>query len=620
MNHYEEETHIKQINYESWKKMFRLMKPYHRRLFWVTLLMLFSAAVDVILPLFQTYAIRNFITPGTTQGLWPFLGVYTATVAVQAVIVLIFSVSAMHIEMYFGRDLKRMTFEQLQKLSFSYYNKTPVGTMLTRVMSDTNRISMMVAWGLIDFAWALAYVAGTLGAMLFLSFRLAAPITLIVPLVVILTLWFQNRILDANRKVRRSNARLVGAFNEGITGAKTSKTLRMEGRNNADFNRLSARLFGDSKQAALLSAIFAPLVLLFGSTATAIVLWQGGILVVEQVMDFAILSVFISYSINLFEPVQQLARFFADFVAMQANVERVEGLLEAVPEVQDSAEVLEKYGDCFTPKRENFEPIKGDIAFENVFFHYSDATEEVLHNFSLEVPAGTMVAIVGETGAGKSTLVNLLCRFFEPTEGRILIDGVDYRERSQLWLHSNLGYVLQSPHLFSGSIADNIRYGKLDATDEEIRAAAELVAADRVAAAQADGYDFDVGEGGDRLSTGEKQLISFARAVIANPALFVLDEATSSIDTETEQLIQEAIERLLLGRTSFIIAHRLSTIRRADIILVIQEGEIVERGSHRELLRKKGVYYQLYTKQYTEEAIDDLFSAPSGDGHRTADS
>ncbi|NLT57894.1 MAG: ABC transporter ATP-binding protein [Clostridiales bacterium] len=590
------------------------MKPYHHRMLAVTALMLFSAAVDVVLPLFQTYAIRAFIEPGSLEGLWPFAALYVLVVVVQTVIVVAFARSAFTIEMCFGRDLKRMTFEKLQKLSFSYYNKTPVGTMLSRVLSDTDKISMMVAWGLIDFMWSLAYVAGILLAMLLLSVRLAAPILLIVPVMALLTLWFQRRILAVNRQVRRSNARIVGAFNEGITGAKTSKTLCMEDRNTEDFRRLSTRLFGNARQAALLGSVFAPLVLFFGSMATAIVLWQGGILVRENLMDFAVFSVFITYSISLFEPVQQLARIFADFVAMQANIERVEGLLEAEPDVQDRPDVIECYGDCFCPRREHFEPIVGDIAFEDVSFHYGEASEMVLHDFSLQVKAGTLVAVVGETGAGKSTLVNLLCRFFEPTSGRILIDGVDYRERSQLWLHSNLGYVLQSPHLFSGTIADNIRYGKLDATDEEVRRAAELVAADRVALRQEQGYDFDVGEGGDRLSTGEKQLISFARAVIADPAIFVLDEATSSIDTETEQLIQGAIERLLRGRTSFVIAHRLSTIRRADLILVMQDGRVVERGTHAQLLRKRGYYHQLYTEQYTEQAIEDTLSAPSGRG------
>ena len=276
-------------------------------------------------------------------------------------------------------------------------------------------------------------------------------------------------------------------------------------------------------------------------------------------------------------------------------------LLDQKPTVKDSPEVVEKYGDTFQPKKENWEPIRGDIEFQDVSFRYPDGKEDVLSHFNLKVPAGTTIAIVGETGAGKSTLVNLACRFFEPTEGRILIDGKDYRERSQLWLHSSIGYVLQSPHLFSGTIEDNIRYGRLDATEEEIREAARAVSADLVAEKLEKGYQTDVGEGGGRLSTGEKQLVSFARAILADPRIFVLDEATSSIDTQTEQLIQKATEKLLEGRTSFIIAHRLSTIRHADLILVVRDGKIIEQGKHEELLEKQGYYYHLCRQQFQEE-------------------
>lgn len=314
------------------------------------------------------------------------------------------------------------------------------------------------------------------------------------------------------------------------------------------------------------------------------------------------LSAFTSYAVGIFEPIQQLAANIANVISAQANIERVVGLLEQVPQVTDTPAIEEKYGDSFFPKEENWEPLKGDIEFQDVSFHYPDGEENVLDHFNLKIPAGTTVAIVGETGAGKSTLVNLACRFFEPTEGKILIDGKDYRERSQLWLHSNIGYVLQNPHLFSGTVMENIRYGKLTATDEEVIAAAKAVSADQVVDHLEDGYNSDVGEGGDKLSTGEKQLISFARAVLADPRIFVLDEATSSIDTQTEQLIQAATEQLLEGRTSFLIAHRLSTIRQADVILVVKDGRIVEQGKHLELLQKKGYYHDLYSKQFQEES------------------
>ena len=425
---------------------------------------------------------------------------------------------------------------------------------------------------------------------------------LIVPLIAILTAYFQNKILHWNRKTRRINSQITGAFNEGISGARTSKTLVIEEHNINDFKSLTADMRQASIKTQVLSAIYIPSIMFLSSVATALVLTRGGYLSMQGLMEIGTLSAFTSYAVGIFEPIQQIARILADIISAQANIERVCGLLEEVPVIQDTPDVVEKYGDNFVGKTENWEPIRGDIEFRDVTFRYPDGNENILEHFNLKIPAGTTVAIVGETGAGKSTLVNLACRFFEPTEGTILIDGRDYRERSQLWLHSNIGYVLQNPHLFSGTIKENIRYGRLDATDAEIEAAAKAVSADTVVKKLENGYDSDVGEGGDRLSTGEKQLISFARAVLADPAIFVLDEATSSIDTQTEQLIQNAIARLLQGRTSFLIAHRLSTIRHADVILVVKDGKIIERGSHEELLRKKGYYFSLYTKQFEKEA------------------
>jgi ATP-binding cassette subfamily B protein len=422
-----------------------------------------------------------------------------------------------------------------------------------------------------------------------------------IPLMALITGWFQPRILKYNRHVRQVNSRITGSFNEGINGARTSKTLVIENIKAGEFRDLSGEMYASSVKAATLGAVYMPIILFFGVIAVSLILVRGSDLVLANTLPFGTLSAMITYAIGIFEPVQNLARTFSDVIATQANIERVTGLLETEPKITDTPEVIEKYGDSFSPKRENWEPLDGHITFDDVTFMYPDGSENVLEHFNLDVPAGTTIAIVGETGAGKSTLVNLACRFFEPTVGRVLIDGRDYRERSQLWLHSNIGYVLQSPHLFSGNIRENIRYGKLDASDEDIMEAARLVSAHKVIAKLDKGLDTDVGEGGDRLSTGEKQLISFARAVLADPRIFVLDEATSSIDTETERLIQNAISNILQGRTSFLIAHRLSTIKMADMILVVRGGKIVEQGTHRELLRKGGYYRQLYTMQFENE-------------------
>ena len=476
-------------------------------------------------------------------------------------------------------------------------------------MSDTNKISAITAWDMVDILWALTYVLSAFISMAILDLRLALLVMIIVPIIAVLTTYFQKKILFWNRKVRAINSRLTGAYNEGIMGAKTSKTLVIEDKNTEEFSELTEEMRSASVRAAGLNALYIPLVMLASSAATAIVLVRGGDMVLEHGMLIGTLSAFTTYAVSIFEPIQQMARVLANIISVQPNIERVMGLLDQKPNIVDNPAVIEKYGDSFHPKKENWEEIRGDIEFDDVSFRYPDGEEEVLSHFSLKIPAGTTVAIVGETGAGKSTLVNLACRFFEPTSGRILIDGVDYRERSQLWLHSRLGYVLQNPHLFSGTVMENIRYGRLDATDEEVRAAAKAVSADTVVEHLENGYDSDVGEGGDKLSTGEKQLVSFARAVLADPAIFVLDEATSSIDTQTEQLIQNATLNLLKGRTSFLIAHRLSTIRQADLILVVKDGKIVEQGKHEELLKKGGYYHDLYSKQFQQEEMHSRLNA-----------
>ena len=598
---YDEQEYTKSFQLGIWKRLIPLLGNYRRDFALLLIFNLASAVVDVALPLFQRYAIATFIEGDTLRGLLPYALCYLVVILFQALFVVAFSRNAMYIEMSLGRDLRQKLFHHLQTLSLSFYNVTPVGYLIAREMSDTNRIASMISWNLADLLWALFYVLGTFGAMLVLNWRLALVILLIVPAIAILTGYFQGRILHWNRRVRKLNSKITGAFNEGITGAKTAKTLVIEEQSTENFRRLTGEMHDSGVRAARLSAVYIPLVLFCSSLAVAIVLLQGGTMVTEQVLEIATLSAFATYAVGVFEPIQSIAANLSEFISLQASIERVTGLLDERPMIVDAPEVVEQYGDAFHPKRENWEELRGEIEFRDVTFRYPDGGEDVLSHFNLHIPAGTTVAIVGETGAGKSTLVNLACRFFEPTSGQILIDGRDYRERSQLWLHSNIGYVLQNPHLFSGTVRENIRYGRLDATDQEVEAAARAVSADTVVAKLEKGWDTDVGEGGDRLSTGEKQLISFARAVLADPRIFVLDEATSSIDTQTEQLIQDAIDHLLKDRTSFLIAHRLSTIRKADLILVVRDGQIVERGTHLELLKRKGYYHDLYSRQFAEE-------------------
>ena len=605
---YEEQEYKKPFQMKTWAKMLPYFKPYKKYFFITFSLNVLLAGVDILVPLFQSYAINHFIVPDSLDGIYKFAIAYILVIVSQTISVYWSVHAATTIEMNIGKDLKWAQFEHLQQLSFSYYNTTPVGYIHARVMSDTLKIASVIAWGLVDMFWAFIYVVGVFVIMFFLNAKLALMLLLIVPCIAVLTVFFQNKILHWNRKVRKINSQITRAYNEGITGVKTSKSMGIETQNEQDFYELTGSMNQSASRAAKLNAIYIPMILFFSSVASAIVLAKGGYMVQSDLIQLGTLSVFISYAVVIFEPIQQLARLLSDLISTQANIERVMDLLSQKPNVTDREDVIEKYGDAFHPKKENWEKIRGDIVFEDVSFMYPDGKEYVLEHFNLHVPAGTNVAIVGETGAGKSTLVNLVGRFFEPTKGRILVDGVDYRERSQLWLHSQIGYVLQNPHLFSGTIRENIRYGRLDATDEEIYQAAESVSADVVVKKLDKGYDSDVGESGGRLSTGEKQLISFARAILADPAIFVLDEATSSIDTATEQLIQNATQKLLKGHTSFVIAHRLSTIRNADVILVVKDGKIIEQGTHKELLAQKGYYHDLYYKQFEEESAMKVFA------------
>lgn len=605
---YEEQEYHKPFRLKVWAKMLPFFKPY-KKYFAITLgLNIFLAGVDVLTPLFQSYAIDHFIVPDTLDGIYTFAFVYISMIVMQTISVYWSVHAATTIEMCVGKDLKWAQFEHLQTLSFSYYNTTPVGYIHARVMSDTLKIAGVAAWGLVDMFWAFLYVVSVFVIMFVLNARLAVILLVIVPCIAVITVVFQNKILHWNRRVRRINSQITSAYNEGITGVKTSKTMGIEGENEEAFFERTSDMYRSAGKAAKLNAVYIPTILLFGSAAAAFVLYRGGYMVQQDLIKLGTLSVFISYAVVIFEPIQQLARLLADLISCQANIERVMDLLVQTPDVTDRPDIIEKYGDNFHPKKENWEKIQGDIVFEDVSFMYPDGKEYVLEHFNLHIPAGMNVAIVGETGAGKSTLVNLVGRFFEPTKGRILIDGVDYRERSQLWLHSQIGYVLQNPHLFSGTVRENIRYGRLDASDEEVEAAARSVSADEVVMKLKDGYDSDVGESGGRLSVGEKQLISFARAILAEPAIFVLDEATSSIDTVSEQLIQEATDKLLRGHTSFVIAHRLSTIRKADLILVVKDGKIIEQGTHKELLSEKGYYHDLYHKQFEEESARKVFA------------
>ncbi|MBQ4177360.1 MAG: ABC transporter ATP-binding protein [Lachnospiraceae bacterium] len=581
-------------------RLFPFLKPYRWRIAFMILLGGLSSVIDALYPLFNRYALDHFIADRTLTGIGVFIALYVCLVLAQAAVNFKSTSDCGSLEVTVNKDLRNAAFNHLQTLSFSYYNQNSVGYIHSRVMSDTGLIGELVSWRMMNFIWSGSYLIGILVVMVIIDIRLTGYILLLVPVAIVAMVFFQRKLLKYNRIIREINSRITGNYNEGITGARTIKILGVERKMIDDFNQEALNMKRASVREAHFSALFLSSITMMSSIVLALILGQGGMLTREALMRIGTLSVFMSYALEMLEPMQNIIETISAFSAIQVNIERLTRLLAEQSDVADSPQVVERYGDTFHPKKENWEALQGDVEFRDVSFRYPDGEEYVLEHFSLKVPRGTNIAIVGETGAGKSTLVNLVCRFYEPTKGQVLIDGRDARERSQLWLHSNIGYVLQSPHLFSGTVRDNLRYGKPDATDEEILEALRIVSAQDVLAKMDKGLDSDVGEGGELLSTGEKQLFSFARAILADPKILVLDEATSSIDTVTEKKIQNAIAILIRGRTSFVIAHRLSTIVDADVILVVRDGRIIGKGTHEELMRERGYYYELYRRQYEE--------------------
>lgn len=594
-------------------KVFKYIKKYRN---WIIIMVtcgVLASAGDILIPFFQRYALNHLEDGVFIANLVPFILFYVLTLLGKIITDFISSFLSGRVELSVLRDLRKLSFDHLQTLSFSYFNQNSVGYIHSRVMSDTARIGELVSWVIMQGVWNFSYLIGVVIVMLSMNVRLTLLILAVIPLITVVFAIFQKKLVNENRHIREVNSKITGNFNEGITGAKTIKTLVIEDKVERDFVRDSKEMKRSSVMAQRYRSILSAMIGFASSIALAIVIWKGGELSLIGndaigYMDVGTLSLFMSYALGIIEPIRWIVDMISDLVREQVNIERLTKLLETKSDVTDTPEVIEKYGDTFSPKKENWEELHGDIEFRDVSFKYPDGDEYILKHFNLKIPQGSNIAIVGETGAGKSTLVNLVCRFYEPTSGQVLIDGRDARERSQLWLHSNIGYVLQTPHLFSGTILENLRYGKPDATIEEINEALRRVSADGVVAKAENGLDTNVGEGGDLLSTGEKQLISFARAIVADPKILVLDEATASIDTLTEQNIQKAISEVIRGRTSIMIAHRLSTVRNADVILVVSDGKIVEQGNHASLMKQKGHYYNLYTRQYEEDATKNILS------------
>ena len=603
----EKEYNTSSLNIGLWKKIFGLMN--NKKIFIITSIFLVMNAVgEAIFPIFYKFAIDSFASGEVALDYLPyFIILISLNIIFVCFSCYMFFYMAGKIETTFSYDIRKICFEKLQNLSFSYYDVTPSGWIVARVSNDIARLAEIVSWAFVDVIYGIIGIIFMIVIMLTINVRLALIIIILMPILFIITYYLQNRVLFHSRKVRSINSKIVHGFSEGITGAKTTKTLRLEEDNYTNFKKETKNMYNASVKRGIVASLFNPLIFGFSGIASSLLLYFGGNMVLLQVLEFGTLLMFVQYVTSLFSTMRPIAADICDLQMAQASGERIIGLIDTPLKIVDSEEVIAKYGTNLAPKLENYESINGDVSFKHVDFAYI-AGQNVLKDFNLEVKHGEMIALVGETGSGKSTIINLLCRFYEPVNGNILIDGIDYKKRSLGWLHSNIGYVLQSPNLFNGSIADNIRYGKLDATLDEIKEVCKLIKADEFIEKLPDKYDSLVGEGGNLLSTGQKQMISFARALIKKPKIFVLDEATSSIDTQTEKVIQYAIDNVMRNHTTFIVAHRLSTIVNADKILVIKNGKIQEMGRHQELMDKKGYYYHLYTNQFNEETLDEALS------------
>lgn len=606
-----------------WRKLFRYTAPYRREITGLVLLAIATAAIDALFPLVTRGLIDDAVARGLDAAFLQYGIAYLGLMAALSLLVWHFIRLAGRIRTHVSHDIRRDGFAHLQRLSFSFYDQRPIGWLMARMTSDCERLSNVMAWGVLDVFWGVTVMAGIAVVLLVLDLRLALVILAVVPVLLWISAVFQRRILKSARRVRRTNSRLTASYNEAIVGVRTTKVFVRQADNLREFRDLTSEMYTASVHNALQSALLLPVILTLGSVSTGLVLVIGGFDVTRGGVSLGTLIAFLTYVRFFFEPVQQLGRWFGEIQMASASAERIMELIETVPRIRDSdgvrARLTAASAAPVAGQAEDGMPDEiGTITFVQVGFAY-EGGGVVLNDFNLSVSAGETIALVGPTGGGKSTIVSLLCRFYEPTTGEIRIDGVDYRERGLHWLQSNLGVVLQTPHLFSGTVADNIRYGRLDATDEEVCAAAETVGAHPFVEQMERGYQSEVGEGGILLSTGEKQLIAFARAILARPRILVMDEATSSIDTRTEQAIQGALGHVLRGRTSFVIAHRLSTVRAADRILVIDEGRSVEEGSHVELMRARGRYAALYAQQSLRASSRILGRGETGAGQPTTD-
>ncbi len=589
---FEEEEFSTQFSGGTLRRIAGQLRPYWRRVTVFLAAVAFVSFFDAYLTYVQKRIVDEGILAHNPVALWSVIAQYGLIICLQSVAVfaMIYAVGILGERVRY--DLRQVMFDHLQELSLSYYSRTPVGWIMARVTSDSDRVAELVTWGALDSTWATLNILSASLFMLFINWRLALVVLTILPVLIYVAIQFRKRILVEFRRARKLNSKITGAYNENITGVRVVKALGREDSNTAEFSELTGEMYRSAYRAAWLSALFLPAVQIISAVALGAIAWFGGLQAGAGLISIGGIQAFVAYVTFMLWPIQDMARVYAEMQHAIASGERMFSLIDAVPEVVDRPGAIDPGS------------LQGEIEFDHVEFFY-DEQQPVLRDFTLRVRPGETIALVGPTGGGKSTIVNLLGRFYEPRRGVIRIAGRDYTTLALKAIQSRIGVVLQTPHLFSGSVRENIRYGRLAASDAEVEQAARLAGAHDFIVTLPKSYAENVGEGGNLLSTGQKQLISLARAVLADPEVFIMDEATSSVDTLTEALIQKGMEHLMSGRTSFVIAHRLSTIKRADRILVIENGAIAELGTHAELLQKHGHYYRLYTQQFRRQLSED---------------
>ena len=571
------------VDINVFKDLIKFYKIEYKKLYMLMFVVVISGILQAVVPLSIKLLTDDFITKQNLKG-FIIAGIgFFSLVIISTLAIYSFYVFGGKLEYQVSKEIRKSVFERIEKFSLTNIKKYETGELISRLTSDVQKLSEVFSWGVIDACHSIIVLLISISIMLYLSYTLTLMLFLILPAIYIVTVIFQKNILKFQRKVRDYNSKIIRSYTESLSYIKTIKALGIEDKKKKEFKAYNEKYRKYNLLSILISAIFVPTVMFVASIGVGFAFNFSSISVMRNVMTYGAFLSFLTYSFQIFEPFKMLAQIFTDLKSAQASAERVFQIL------YEEDEILEE--------EESDLDFEGNIKFENVSFHYFDDDKLILKDFNFEIKNGESVAFIGSTGSGKSTIVNLICKFYNPTSGDIYLDGINYRNIDKTCLYNNLGYVLQQPQLFSISIKENIKFGNENATDEEILKVCNLLGIDEFISKLPNGIDTVIGETGYNISGGQKQLISFARALIKNPKLLILDEATSSIDTETEKIIQNKMKDILKGKTSIIVAHRLSTIKHCDKIVLIENGNILEQGTHLELLDKKEIYYKMYISE-----------------------